>query len=160
MKAWFEELSGREQSTLLFGGGALFIMFFYLLLWAPLSEESDRLKSDVQSQRATLAWMQQAATQVVSSNRSVKNGGRGESLLTLVDRTGKAAKLGGLIKRIQPDKEGGVRIWLEDIQFNKMIIWLKKLANDNGVVLVNSNIEKQSVSGLVNARLTFKSSAS
>ncbi|MCF6217815.1 MAG: type II secretion system protein M [Gammaproteobacteria bacterium] len=162
MKAWFEELNSRERSTLLLGGGALLLMLLYSLLWSPLSAESERLQRDIESQHATLAWMQQAAQQVKTSSmvNNTRRGAEGESLLTLVDRSAKKAVLGGNIKRVQPDKDGSVRIWLEKVEFNSMMRWLATLSREYGVVLGNSNIEKQSTAGLVDARLTLKRSRS
>ncbi len=162
MKAWFEELNSRERSILLLGGGALLLMLLYSLLWSPLSAESERLQRDIESQHATLAWMQQAAQQVKSSGmvNHARRGAEGESLLTLVDRSAKKAVLGGHIKRVQPDKDGTVRIWLEKVEFNSMMRWLATLSREHGVVLGNSNIEKQSAAGLVDARITLKRSRS
>ena len=122
MKAWFAGLNSREQYIVILGSGALLLLLFYSLLWEPLNKETERLTVAVQEQRATLAWMQQAAKQVTSANSATAKQGRGnESLLTLVDRSAKGAALGGTIKRIQPDKDGSVRIWLEDVKFDQMI---------------------------------------
>jgi len=160
MKAWLAGLNSREQYILIFGGGTLLLMLLYSLLWEPLSDDTARLSKVVQEQRATLAWMQQAAKQVISTGPGGATlGQRKESLLTLVDRSAKSAALGGTIKRIQPDKDGSVRIWLEDVKFDQMIRWLALLSRDHGVILDNSNIEKQEVPALVNARLTLKGNA-
>lgn len=157
MKVWFEELNRRERSILLFGGGTLLLMLLYSLLWSPLSEQNERLRDDIENQRMTLAWMQQAAQQVKQGGtQAAQRNVNGESLLTLVDRTAKSSTLGGHIKRIQPDKEGGVRIWLEKVEFNSMMRWLATLSRNHGVVLSDSNIEKQLTPGLVDARLTLK----
>ncbi len=157
MKVWFEELNRRERSILLFGGGALLLMLLYSLLWSPLSEQNERLRDDIKNQNVTLAWMQQAAQQVKQGGaRSIQSNVNGESLLTLVDRTAKSSALGGSIKRVQPNKDGGVRIWLEKVEFNQMMRWLATLSSHHGVVLSDSNIEKQLTPGLVDARLTLK----
>ena len=157
MKVWFEELSRRERSILLFGGGALLLMLLYSLLWSPLSEQNERLRGDIENQKVTLAWMQQAAQQVKQGGaQTARHNVNGESLLTLVDRTAKSSALGGSIKRIQPDKDGGVRIWLEKAEFNQMMRWLATLSRNHGVILSDSNIEKQLTPGLVDARLTLK----
>ncbi len=156
MKEWFEELSSREQSILLFGGLALIIMLVYSLIWAPLNEETQRLHQDVERQQADLLWMEQNAKQFKSSGGPGLSVASSESLLSIVDRSAKSAQLGGSIKRIQPDKDGSVRIWLEDVKFEKMLVWMSKLSSEYGVVLDDSNIEKQQTPALVDARLTLK----
>ncbi|VAW87902.1 hypothetical protein MNBD_GAMMA18-1310 [hydrothermal vent metagenome] len=159
MKVWFEELGRRERLILIFGGSALLLMLLYSLLWSPLSEQNERLRDDIKNQNMTLAWMQQAAQQVKRGGaQTAQRTVNGESLLTLVDRTAKSSTLGGSIKRVQPDKDGGVRIWLERVEFNSMMRWLATLSRHHGVVLSNSNIEKQLTPGLVDARLTLKGS--
>lgn len=159
MQAWFDELSRREQLTLIGGGIALALMMFYLLLWAPLNDERSRLHNEVQVQQETLAWMQQAATQVKGSGAASVSPARGGSLLTLVDRSAKTAKMGGAIKRIQPDKDGRVRIWLEGVNFDLMMRWLGGLSRDQGVSLIEVNVERFESSALVKARLTLEREA-
>ena len=157
MKVWFDELSRREQLTLLGGGGVLLLMLLYTLLWAPLHDERERLHHQVMSQQETLSWMKQASAQLQSS---VVAGGKGavrqESLLTLIDRSAKSAKMGGSIKRIQPDKSGTVRIWLEEVDFDQMMRWLADLSRDKGVMLAEFNVERVESSARVKARLTLK----
>ena len=157
MNARFDELSRREQLTLIIGGVALALMLFYTLIWAPLSEERNRLHHQVVTQQETLSWMKQASDQVknsgVSGQKTVRSG---ESLLTLVDRSAKTAKMGGTIKRIQPDKNGSVRIWLEGVNFDLMMQWLGGLSRDKGVVLAEVNVERFESSALVKSRLTLK----
>ena len=158
MKAWFDELSRREQLTVLVGSVALVIMLLYLMVWAPLSEERGRLHSDVLSQQETFEWMKQAAQQVVghSGGAGQKSAISGGSLLTLVDRSAKSANMGGSIKRIQPDKDGKVRIWLEGVNFDLMMKWLGGLSRDQGVALAEVNVERFESSSFVKARLTLK----
>ena len=157
MKARFDELSQREQLTLIVGGVALALMLFYTLIWAPLSDERNRLHHQVKAQQETLSWMTQASAQVKNSGTSGRtSAGSGESLLTLVDRSAKTAKMGGAIKRIQPDKDGSVRIWLEGVNFDLMMQWLGGLSKDKGVVLAEVNVERFESSALVKSRLTLK----
>lgn len=159
MKEWFQGLSDREKRIVLVGAVALTIMLFYLLLWDPLSSGVAELRKSVESESKNLAWMTAAAQEIKGKSRgagSAPGAQRGdESLMTLVDRTAREGTLAAALKRVQPDKDGVVRVWLEDAPFDDMVFWLGSLKNAYGITVENAVIERSERAGYVKARLGF-----
>ena len=105
----------------------------------------------------TLAWMQQAAAQIKGLQRNSAGGARGlggRSLLSVVDQSARNGGLGDSIKRIEPDGSKGVKMWLEGVAFDPMILWLGELTRTYQIETSLITIEPRG-GGRVNARLTL-----
>jgi general secretion pathway protein M len=157
MKEWFAGLEPRER--LLVSGGAvvLVLLLLYVVIWEPISSGYRNLQEDVAEQKQTLAWMQQAASQIKTLQRSSTGEVRGlggRSLLAVVDQSARSGGLGDSIKRIEPDGSKGVKVWLEGVAFDPMILWLGKLTRTYQIETSLITIEPQG-GGRVNARLTL-----
>ena len=157
MKKWFAGLEPRER--LLVSGGAvvLVLLLLYVVIWEPIASGYRNLQEDVAEQKQTLAWMQQAASQIKTLQRSSTGEVRGlggRSLLAVVDQSARSAGLGDSIKRIEPDGSKGVKVWLEGVAFDPMILWLGKLTRTYQIETSLITIEPQGA-GRVNARLTL-----
>jgi len=158
MKDWYQALNRREQRIVLGGGIALLILIGYMAIWEPLKNTNQALTQQLIQQQQDRQWMQQATLvlkqRTAGGVGAAKNRGR-ESLLTLVDRTAKQHKLGEGIKRVQPDEQGTVRIWLEQVPFDVTMRWLGDIERNFGVVVADANMERQSKPGVINARLVL-----
>lgn len=159
MRVWLESLEQRERLLVIGGTVALFMMVLYLSIFAPLYEEHDRLLISVAAQRDTVQWMQQSAQRVKLLQR--KAGGRpngldGSSLLSVSDRTIRSSGLGSQLKRIEPEGNDSVRVWLEDASFDTVIVWLASLGKRHGVEINSISIDRTMVAGQVDARITLK----
>jgi len=157
VKDWFLGLEPRERRLVTAGGVVLALLLVYLVVWEPLAARYRQLQDSVAQQRETLAWMQQAAAQVKALQRSVPGGGRGlagRSLLSVVDQSARAGGLGAALKRLEPDASKGVKVWLEGVSFDQMILWLGNLSRQYQVEVASLSIEPQGA-GRVNARITL-----
>lgn len=164
MKEWYNNLEQRERRILIAGAIALIIMLLYLLVWEPLVDKSLALEKSNKDNQALISWMEQSANEVRELQAKIKAGGpssrsKGQSLLGIIDRTAKQAKLGNTVKRVQPDGKTKARVWLENVSFNEMIKWLENLQRREGIHIDTSVIEKQDEAGLVNARLVLEGAA-
>lgn len=159
MKEYWLNLQPRERKILLVAGGVLFVLFLYLGIWEPMQTSVIKLKAAVVEKKATLNWMKIAAVEVKrlqGTSRQVGQRQTGESLLSLVDRTAKQAKLADSMKRVQPDGESRVRVWLERASFDSMTLWLETLQRQYEVVIVSSQIEGLDIPGEVDVRLVLQ----
>ena len=157
MKEWFLGLEPRERLLVAAGAVVLVLLLLYLLIVEPVASRYSALRDGVAEQRKTLVWMQQAAQQVQVLKRSAPGGGRGlggRSLLAVVDQSARSAGLGGAIKRIEPDGAKGVKVWLEGVAFDPMVLWLGKITRTYQIETSIITIEPQG-RGRVNARLTL-----
>jgi len=159
VKAWFEGLEAREQRLLMAAAIILTIIILYVAVWEPLHKGVANLRVSTSAQQATLDWMRGAAQEVIQL-RGLGNARAtpesGQSLLSLVDRTAKSRRLGEALKRVQPDGERQVRVWLEGAKFDDVMGWLVTLDTNQGVRINNGVFEAQEATGLVNARLVFE----
>ncbi len=161
MSAWWQRLNDREHWMV--GGSAVLVMMllFYTLAWQPFQAKLTGLRQAVAQQRKELAWMRQAATEIkrlenTGAASQTPRVGDGRSLLTLVDQTAKTAGLGTAVKRVEPQGEDKLRVQLEQVSFDKVILWLGTLKQAHGVNIVNAVIDRQTDNGQVNARLTLQ----
>lgn len=159
MKAWFMRLEANEKRMLISGGGLLLVMFLYVGIWEPLTDSVESLRISTAEQQTLLAWMRGAAQEVKQlrgrSGQQAKPASGG-SLLSLVDRTAKSGGLGTALKRVQPDGETKVRVWLEAASFDSLVGWLTALETRHGVHVESSVFQALEEAGRVDARLVFE----
>jgi len=157
LRQYWEQLQLRERRMLTIGGIAAVILLLYALLWEPFTGEIAHLKDSVSTQRATLAWMQQAAAEAQQLRGTSAAGTDGRSLLAVSDETAKSHQLGAAMKRVQPDGQHTVRIWLEGAPFGDLLRWLDTLSRRHGVRITALNVERiPATPGHVNARVSLE----
>jgi len=161
MKAWLAGLEQRERHLVISGAVLLGLMLLYVAVWEPLTGKVDALRVSTSEQASTLRWMRQTAQEVKklrgSGGRAKSTGG--QSLLSVVDRTAKSGRLGTALKRVQPDGEKRVRVWMEAASFDDVMRWLVLLDTRYGVTVENSVFEMKQESGRVDARLVFEATS-
>ncbi|MCG5536827.1 type II secretion system protein GspM [Ectothiorhodospira mobilis] len=159
MRTWWNGLAPRERRVLRLGGIALALILLWWGLWLPLTERVARSQQTVAELRADLAWMQ-AAARAVRAGRGQEETpptDRGErSLLGRVDATAREAGLAGHLRRVQPDGEGTVRVWLDDAPFDAILQWLDPLQRRHGVRVGSLVVDRQAREGRVNARIVLE----
>jgi general secretion pathway protein M len=155
----FEELAPRERRLVYLAGGFVAAAAIYFIVVMPLQAYSSRAASRVAQKSADLAWMQQAAPQVMAAG-AAGGGGSGESLVVLVDRTAREAGLGASVRDQSPNGDNGLRLRLEGAQFDVLIAWLVNLQQQYGVTVDSANVDAATAPGLVNASLTLAHGAS
>jgi general secretion pathway protein M len=165
MKVWWNRLSDRERWLLVGGSVLLGLLLLYGLIWQPFRGRLKGLQQAVAQHSMELSWMRQAAKEIhrlesagPATNASQVSDGR--SLLILVDQTAKAAGLGSAVKRVEPQNDDQLRVQLEQVSFDKMVLWLGTLKEEYGVLATNAMVEPQSESGQVNARLVLQGKGS
>lgn len=157
MKDWFAGLERRERMLVAGGGAVLLVLLLYMMIWEPIAGSYRALQDGVAEQKQTLVWMQQAAAELQLLQRSGSGTARGlggRSLLSVVDQSARSGGLGPAIKRIEPEGGKGVKVWLEGVAFDPMILWLGKITRTYQIETSIVTIEPQG-GGRVNARLTL-----
>jgi len=161
MKEWFAGLEPRERQLVSGGAVVLVLLLLYMMIWEPIAGSYRDLQEDVAERTQTLAWMQQTAAQIKALQRSGAGSTRGlggRSLLSVVDQSARTGGLGNSIKRLEPDGSKGVKMWLEGVAFDPMILWLGELTRTYQIETSLITIEPQG-GGRVNARLTLRAPA-
>lgn len=158
MKGWLATLNPRER-IIVVAGAALLLLGLLVGSWFSFADNVERMREVVIEQRAVDQWMQSAAIEAArlskggGQNRAVSRGG---SLLSLADQTAKRSGLGGAVKRVEPDGSDKVRIRLERVNFNKMMVWLEALQSKHSVSIDSITVDQHQDSGMANVRLTLQ----
>lgn len=159
MKAWLEGLDQRERILVYGLAGVLAVILIYAIVIRPLYSKYDRLAASVDEQRETVQWMQQGAAtvrQLRSAGPANAAGLDGRSLLSVTDSAARAANLGSVLKRVEPEGSDAVRVWLDGASFDAVVGWLDVMRSRYGAEVDTITLEKAGSPGLVNARLTLQ----
>lgn len=156
MNAWWTGLAPRER--LIVGGGSVVLMLvlIYLLIWEPIANKREQIRTDISALSADLAWMQQVAGQVKrraaqQGNQSSAGAARG-SVLTLVEVSARAAGLHETLERVQPEGQGA-RIWFAETGFDGLLSWLGELEQRQGLHVSQLAVDAGNAPGMVTARI-------
>jgi general secretion pathway protein M len=158
MKQWWLSKTSQEQLAMIIGGSAVLILLIYLIIWRPFEQSVEKKALLIKSQESTLQWMEGNLDLIKSmrSSQSKKGSGSKEALLTLVDRTAKGAQLRQQIKRIKPQGDKSVQLWVEQASFDVLIRWLGQMTQEYGLDIESLNIDREDGPGLVNARFVLQ----
>ncbi|MET0065189.1 MAG: type II secretion system protein M [Candidatus Thiodiazotropha sp.] len=158
MKQWWQSKTQQEHLAMILGAAAVLILLVYLVFWLPFTRDLEKQAQRVESQTATLQWMQDNVG-LVQRMRARQGGSRkvsNEALLTLVDRTAKTIRMREQIERIKPQGDKAVQLWIEQAPFDILIRWLGQLTEEHGLEIESLNIDRQDGPGLVNARVVVQ----
>ena len=162
MREWFNNLDNREQAMV--GGGTVLValMFYWLLVWDPMARNRQDLNARIAESRELIAYLQQVGAEAQQYAGSAGSGAQdgNRSLLATVDSSSKQAGLGQYIKRIQPEGQRSVRLWIEGAPFEGLARWLAELRQTQSIVLDNGSLDGADRAGTVKARLTLVRSGS
>lgn len=159
LREWFMAREPRERKLIVLGLIAIVIGGWYNLLHQPMTTEITKLERRNQADQASLQWMRGAAVQIRAQGGAASTANPGGSLLTLADSSLRRIGLGPALKRIQPEDENNVKIWLENASFNVLLSWCNQIESQGlrisvaGITPADSNTKN----GLVKARITLSS---
>ena len=159
MKQWWLSKSPREQLMLTAAAAVVLLFLIYLLAWQPFMDSLAQKRLQVNSQQITLDWMRQQLPEIQRLRaQGSANGAKrsNEALLTLVDRTAKQSQLRQQIQRIKPQGDNRVQLWVEQAAFDTLLKWLSGLSVGYGIQIASLTIDRQELSGIVNARLMLE----
>lgn len=157
MNFW-QNLSQRDQKALMLAAAALSLYVLWAFAWQPLIKQRLMLQKRVDSQQSSIVWMQQAQVDIqkLSQNKNHSFKPRaGQSLLTILDQTARLQGLGERIRRGEPAGEGRVRLWLDQANFDLVMLWIERVERDYGIIVDEISSDQADLPGQVNVRIRF-----
>lgn len=138
-------LQPREQRALAIAGAVAAVLVLIYGIWLPSQLAAEKAQSRYESNRALLLQLQAASAPASGGNVAAG------SVLRIASDL--AAASGLALGRIEPEGDGGVRVWLENADFNAVAGWLATLSAQ-GVRVEEAQVERQS-NGTVSARFAL-----
>lgn len=154
----FDSLPKRDQQALMLLSLALVLAVLYFLVWSPAHSFSAKQAANLKSSQELLSWVQ--ANEGIAKSLASDTGNSSskivdsQSLVSTISSNAQKHKIS--LKRFEPSGERKVRVWLEKVPFNTVIIWLKDLNSTYNIEVSQVSIDKDEKGGLVNVRLTLK----
>jgi len=152
----------RERHMVIAAGFVVIITLLYALIWEPILSNLDDQRQRYQSQHQLLIWMKEKTRET----KSLQSAGaqatarfENQSTSSLVERSAQSMGMKPFIKKQTSDKKG-VKIDLEQVDFNRIILWLNDMQTKYGIQTTNIKIEQQEKPGAVDVRVTLERDSS
>ena len=157
LKDWFYSLQPRERMLVTGGGIAVLAVAIYIFALAPFYAAVNGSAERVAKKEGDLAWMRSVGGEVLALSASAPSAAAptGESLVVLIDRAARECGLGSSLTGQTPNGENGIRVRLEQAEFDKLIVCLGSLQQAHSVTIESANIDRTAKPGLVNASLVL-----
>ncbi len=154
MTDYFSSLSARERALI---GMALLVgavILIYVFVWQPKMDQLKVLRErQIPESEQTLAWVKQALTRAQNQSNTNKQQIIEGPLLTVIEQTAEQAKVRAAIRRMQPNQQQAVKIWMDEVNFDQWLGWIDLLRQQNVIVSQVSMLNKSA--GLADVRLTL-----
>lgn len=151
---WFQTLAPRERVMLLICGVVVAITLIYLAGWKPLVNAHVAREAALERARGIANRIEQAAAEVASAGPA-RTVDRSVSLVAAVDQTSRSQTLGKAPSRLQPEGDREVKVWIDDVPFDKLLRWLQELEQKYGIQASSAEIERSGTAGIVNVRVSL-----
>ena len=157
LKAWFSGLQPRERAIVTVGGVLVLLVAVYILALAPFYSAVNARAERVANKKGDLAWMRSVGGEVMALNATAPSapGPSNESLVVLIDRAARECGLGSSLTGQTPNGENGIRVRLEQAEFDKLVVCLGSLQQSHSVTIESANIDRTAKPGFVNASLVL-----
>ena len=159
LRVKFYSLEARERILVMSLGVLGVFALLYALVWLPISQSAEQAKRKYEIKQQLIAWIRanesafKSADSVAAGGSTVANR-KGQSVVSLVTDSSKRYQLE--FKRLEPTKkQGGLRVWLDDVPFNSILTWIHTLENNYGIIPSDIKLERQA-SGKVNATVVLQ----
>ncbi|MGD8742418.1 MAG: type II secretion system protein GspM, partial [Granulosicoccaceae bacterium] len=78
------------------------------------------------------------------------------SLLGVINSTARPVLKDAVLKRVEEDRANSVRVWIEAVAFDDLLLWLGDLQRGYGITASSLSAERLGKPGRVNARLILR----
>lgn len=156
MKAWFIQLSQREQLMVAGGAVLMLCLLFYLLVIAPLLHTKTQLHDQIESQKRSLTWMKGAASEAHSLLAAGKSSHPDDkrSLIARVSTELKNKQINA--EKSRPEGEKRLNLVFDEVNFVRLMERLQYLQTIYGISVSKATIEPSAKTGHGRVRLTLE----
>jgi general secretion pathway protein M len=149
VRSWWEDRAPRERALLLVLAGLV-------LLWGGLAGVVGPLQQTRTAAQSEIRLYSELATRLRAAGPALKTPASGtirsQPVQMIVTITASESAL--QIRQIEQQGEA-TSVVLEAVDFNRLVQWLDRLDRDAGVTVAAGRIERQTLPGVVTARLSL-----
>jgi general secretion pathway protein M len=161
MREWFDNLEARERIFVVVGAFFTVVALVYVLLWTPFDRQHRQLATRVDSWESSLQELGPLSALVASGAQTTSqsgNRGRQQAPIIIVDQTLRGRGLYPFLSRSQPTTTNGIRVELQGVAFDELVVWLGDLSGQYGMHVQSGSLSRatQAGPGRVNANLTLE----
>ena len=149
MKAYWQQLEGRDKHLAILLLSTFLLAAGYWLLWQPLQTELTNTRRNISVQTQTLQEVKVLGQKITELQGGSVGRTEAGDLNQLVNRTALRNQIS--ISRIQA-KSNAVQIWIDDVNFNQFISWLENLNKQYGIEIQNIDISAIDHNGMIKVR--------
>ncbi len=155
---WWTERSPREKLLLGVAGGLGVLIILYQFLFVPLTAYRADAVRDYQRSDALLTEMRAGAAEASALKTVAERRIRRSDQPLRVTVTASAHQAGVTITRIEPARDGGLSVWIEEVGAQPLHRWIKDLHADHGIAVSKASIHRHEDRPLVRAQIQFAGS--
>ncbi|GAB4542013.1 MAG: hypothetical protein Tsb0010_19220 [Parvularculaceae bacterium] len=148
---WLQQRPPRERMLVLLAGGLALLLAGYYLALAPLLAFRADARADYAYAVKTLTEVEQGVRRARPAPAAA--GGAGVDLTRVINATAREHALA--IIRMEPDSDGGARVWLDRADARALFAWLDALDAQYGLRATSAAIERNDDEATVSARIIF-----
>ena len=150
MKAWFLQLTRREQLYILTMAAGVALWLVFQLALSPAAAQRQQM---MENNRGTAALLGRVDAKV-SQLMALRNEAGSQSPVSLSATVTRSSDSAGLtVRRLQPNSRGEVQVRFESVDYDALVTWLYQIEQIEGLVVVDASIAQAGRSGGVNATL-------
>lgn len=151
----FMALQPRERLIVVGGGALVILVAIYSLGLSPLYKSVNDRAARVVKKQGDLAWMQSVVSQLQTLGAAQPGNNSAESLVVVIANTASRSNVASALTGQTPNGANGVRVRLEGVQFDALVVWLGALQQEYGIYVDAADINRAGQPGQVNASLTL-----
>lgn len=148
----YDGLSESDKRAIILLGCFFVIIFMYFLLNKSFQYRKVKV-ADFEKNRSLMALLLSSEKKINTLKQEKKLEGLDQALLTLVSSTANEHQIS--FKRFQPEGDTVLKLWMEHISFNNLLIWLNDIDKKNGILVNEISVEQAKDEGYVDVRLTL-----
>ena len=155
IKQFLDQLNERERRVVIAAAIALALFIPYEFIWSPFVHGLNTMQERVEQEQKDLAWMQEHVSEARELTRSTgQTGGGAQPVYGVIESTARQ-RFGGDI-RVQQEGKGGVRVTINNIGYDDVLLWLDDLYNQHHINVKEFTVDRQPTPGRVNANILIE----
>ena len=150
---WFYGREASEQKIIVGLATIVLLSLLWLTVWKPVADWRAIEVNRQTNAQQLFDWLRTNEAQARATANSQRSTSGARSLLPIVSKAADAHEL--RIKRVQPESNGVISVFMEAQSFNDIVEWIAQMEENNGVSIERASFDGEDAPGYVNANLRF-----